>query len=111
MSKISFRDLIARMAATFDPQAAGNFAATIQLHATGKEPGNYYLHIANGSCTFHEGVADSPTATIHTPSEIWISIISGETNAALAYLQGKFRVEGDKGLLLKMQELFKRPDA
>ena len=109
MSKTSFRDLIERMAATFDPQAAGNLVATIQLRATGREPGNYYLHIEKGKCTFHEGVADSPTATIHTPSEVWIAIISGEMNAALAYLQGKFRVEGDKSLLLKMQDLFKRP--
>ncbi len=108
MSKVNFRDLIARMTATFDPKAAGNLAATIQLHATGKEPGDYYLHIENGKCTFNEGVAESPTATIHTPSEVWIAIISGEMNAAMAYLQGKFRVEGDKGLLLKMQELFKR---
>jgi putative sterol carrier protein len=109
MSRISFRDLIERMVATFDPQAAGNLVATIQLQATGKEPGNYYLHIENGKCTFHEGVADSPSATIHTPSEVWIAIIAGEMNAALAYLQGKFRVEGDKSLLLKMQDLFKRP--
>jgi putative sterol carrier protein len=108
MSKASFRDLIERMAATFDPKAAGNLVATIQLHATGSEPGNYYLHIENGKCTFNEGVANSPTATVHTPSEVWVAIISGEMNAALAYLQGKFRVEGDKGLLLKMQELFKR---
>ena len=109
MSKVSFRDLIERMVATFDPQAAGSLVATIQLQATGKEPGNYFLRIENGKCTFHDGVADLPTATIHTPSEVWIAIISGEMNAALAYLQGKFRVEGDKGLLLKMQDLFKRP--
>ena len=108
MSKVSFRDLMARMAATFDPEAAGNLVATIQLHATGKEPGDYYLHIENGKCTFNEGVADSPTATIHTPSEVWIAVVSGETNAALAYFQGMFRVEGDIGLLLKMQDLFKR---
>jgi len=108
MSRVGFRDLIEGMAATFDAQAAGNLVATIQLHATGKETGDYYLHIENGKCTFNEGVAHSPTATIHTPSEVWIAIISGEMNAALAYLQGKFSVEGDKGLLLKMQELFKR---
>ncbi len=108
MSEVSFRELMAKMAATFDPKAAGSLVATIQLHATGKEPGNYYLHFENGKCTFNEGVANSPTATIHASSEVWIAIILGEMNAALAYLQGKFRVEGDKGLLLKMQELFKR---
>jgi len=108
MNEASFRSLIANLTDGFDSETAGNLVATIQFHATGKEPGNYYLHIENGKCTFHEGVANSPTATIHTPSEVWIAIISGEMNAALAYLQGKFSVEGDKGLLLKMQELFKR---
>jgi len=108
MSKVSFRDLIAKMTTAFDFRAADNLAATIQFRVTGKEPGNYYLHIENDKCAFHEGVAESPTATIHTPSEVWIAITSGEMDAALAYIQGKFRVEGDKGLLLKMRELFKR---
>jgi putative sterol carrier protein len=108
MNAMSFRDRIANMATAFDFKAADNLVATIQFHATGKEPGNYYLHIENGKCTFHEGVANSPTATIHTPSEVWIAVSTGEMDGARAFMQGKFRVEGDLGLLMKMGELFKR---
>jgi len=108
MSKVSFRDLIANMTTAFDLKAADNLVATIQFRVTGQEPGNYYLHIENGKCTFHEGVANSPTATIHTPSEVWIAVSTGEMDGARAFMQGKFRVEGDLGLLMKMRELFKR---
>ena len=105
---MSFRDLIASMTNAFSFNAAGNLVATIQFHATGKEPGNYYLHIENGKCTFNEGVAKSPTVTIHTPSEVWIAISTGEMDGAQAFMQGKFRVEGDLRLLMKMRGLFKR---
>ncbi|HKZ93832.1 MAG TPA: SCP2 sterol-binding domain-containing protein [Candidatus Bathyarchaeia archaeon] len=108
MNRTTFRELIASMADVFDSKAAGDLSATVQFRASGKEPGDYYLSIENGKCTFHEGVANSPTATIHTPSEVWIAITSGEMDPALAYMRGKFRVEGDLGLLLKMREIFKR---
>jgi len=108
MNRISFRDLIANMTDLFDPKAAGNVSATIQFRASGKEPGDYYLHIENGECTFHVGIAKSPTVTIHTPSEVWVSINLGEMDGAQAFMQGKFRVEGDVGLMMRMRELFKR---
>jgi len=105
---MNLRDLIAHMTTAFDPNVAGNLVAIIQFHATGKEPGNYYLHIENGKCIFNEDVAESPTVTIHTPSEVWIAINTGEMDGAQAFMQGKFRVEGDLGLLMKMRDLFKR---
>ena len=104
---MSFRDSIAKMTKAFNSDAAGNLAATIQFDVTGNEPGSYYLHIENGKCTFKEGVVKSPTVTIHTPSEVWTAITSGEMDAFQAYMQGKFRVEGDFGLLMKMRDLFK----
>ena len=103
---MSFRNLIANMSRAFNSNAVGNFVAAIQFHAIGNEPGNYYLRIENGKCNFNEGVARPPTVTIHTPSEVWIAINEGEMDGAQAYMQGKFRVEGDFGLLMKMRELF-----
>jgi len=107
MSTISFRDLIARMTDVFDPTAAGSLVASIQFRASGKEPGDYYVHIKNGECMFKEGVSESPSATIHTPSEMWIAINLGEMDGAQAFMQGKFRV-GDFGPFVRMRDLFKR---
>jgi len=66
LSNISFRDRIDGMVDVFDPKAADNIVATIQFRASGKEPGDCYLYIKKGKCTFHEEVAQSPTATSHS---------------------------------------------
>jgi putative sterol carrier protein len=97
------------IAAAFDPNSVSNdFLADIQFKVSGEEPGNYYFHIENGKCTFHEGIAKSPKATINTPSEVWEAILRGEMNAQLAFFGRKFTVEGDLMLLIKLASLFKQ---
>ena len=100
------RLLLKGMAITFNAKAAGDLKATIQLQVTGKQPGNWFLSIEGGSCTFHEGNADSPTLTINTPSEVWLAIANGEMDGQQAFMQGKFTASGDIGLLMRMNDLF-----
>ena len=97
------------IAQAFDPSSVSNdFVADIQFNVNGEEPGNYYFHIEKGKCTLHEGIAESPKATINTPSEVWEAILRGEMNAQLAFFGRKFTVEGDLMLLLQLANLFKR---
>jgi putative sterol carrier protein len=97
------------IAKAFDPNLVSNdFVADIQFKVSGEEPGNYYFHIEKGKCTLHEGIAESPKATINTPSEVWEAILQGEMNPQLAFFGRKFTVEGDLMLLLQLANLFKR---
>jgi len=90
----------------FNPEAAGDLEAVVQFRVTGKEPGDYYLRIADGECQAYEGVHPSPTLTIHTPSEVWMAISKGELDGAQAMLEGKYHIEGDLGLLMRFERLF-----
>jgi putative sterol carrier protein len=94
------------MTTVFNPDVAGNLTADIQYRVTGSEPGTYYLHIANGECSFHEGDSPAPKLTIHTPSDVWLAISRGELDGQMAFMQGKYRAEGDFSLLMKMSQLF-----
>jgi putative sterol carrier protein len=94
------------MTTVFNPDVAGNLTADIQYRVTGSEPGSYYLHIANGECSFHEGDSPAPNLTIHTPSDVWLAISRGELDGQMAFMQGKYRAEGDFSLLMKMSQLF-----
>ena len=105
---LNCRDTIAGMPTTFNTEAAGDLTADIQFDVTGEEPGNYYLHIEGGQCTFHEGESPAPTMTIHTPSDVWLAISRGELDGQTAFMQEKYRVEGDFSLLMKMSQLFKQ---
>jgi len=107
MTTLNCHDTIAGMPTAFNAEAAGDLVADIQFDVTGEEPGTYYLHIENGECTFHEGTSPTPALTILTPSEIWLAVSRGEMDGQMAFMQQKYTVEGDFGLLMKMSQLFK----
>lgn len=106
MATYSMEDLFKVMATTFKSEAAGNLRATIQFVISGEEASTHHLVIENGTCTYHAGAAESPTLTINTPGQVWRDIAEGKLDGAKALMTGKFKVKGDMGLLMKLQQLF-----
>ncbi|MGB3863930.1 MAG: FAD-dependent oxidoreductase [Candidatus Aminicenantaceae bacterium] len=100
------REIIAGMPTTFNAEAAGDIVADIYYKVTGEEPGDYYLEIAKGTCTFHEGVPASPKLTIETPSEVWVAISTGKLDGQQAFMEQKYKASGDFSLLMKLNSLF-----
>ncbi len=98
------------MCLTFDPPAASGLDATIQFEVSGDEPGTYHLRIEISECTFHPALAESPTLVIRTPSEVWLRISQGELSGRDALMQGLYEVQGDPGLLMRMNSLFPSGD-
>ncbi len=100
------RLLLRGMAASFNPQAAGDLKATIQFEVTGRQTGDWFLSIESGKCTYHEGKANSPSLTIETPSEVWLAIANKEMDGQQAFMEGKYTVTGNMSLLMRMKTLF-----
>ncbi len=100
------RLLLKGMAITFDAQAAGALRASIQFEVSGKQPGNWFLSITDGKCTCSEGRAESPTLTVTTPSEVWLAVANKELDGQQAFMEGKYTVQGDISLLMRMKSLF-----
>ena len=100
------REIIAAMPSYLQPAEAADMVADVQFKLTGQEPGNYYLHIENGQCTFNEGESANPRTTVHCASEVWIAIISGTLDPFQAFMQGKLQMHGDLGLAMRLQRLF-----
>jgi putative sterol carrier protein len=105
------REVIQGMALVFNPGRAGDLRAVLQFHVTGDDPGAYHLHIADGRCTFHEGVASDATTTITTPPEVWLAVAQGELDGGRAMMEGLYTVSGDFGLMMQMEGLFSGADA
>ena len=106
VSRDTMRDIVAGMAMVFNPEAAGTLQAVIQFDVGGREPGQYYLRIAGGTCAAFEGTHPESALTIHTPSEVWLRISRGERDGARARMSGQYTVEGDLGLLMSFTQLF-----
>lgn len=107
-SSDTMRDLVAGMAYSLNPEAARGLQAIIQFDVTDEPPEHYYLDIDQGKCTAYEGEYADPKLTIRTPSEVWLAISRGEMAGAAALMAGKYRVEGDLGLLMRLGKLFVR---
>jgi multimeric flavodoxin WrbA/putative sterol carrier protein len=105
-SRDTMRDLIAGMATVFNPQAAGDLEAVIQFKVTSNGAGDYYLDIARGKCAAYEGRYPEPTMTINTPTDVWMAISRGELDGAAALMTGKYSVNGNLGLLMRLDKLF-----
>lgn len=101
------RDAIAGMPLAFNPQAAGNKNAVIYFKVSGVEPGDYYLTLQDGLCTFSEGIPAKANLTIETPSEIWLAISRGELSGQTALMKGKYKAKGDMSLMIRLGTIFK----
>lgn len=102
----TMRDLVSGMALAFNPGAAGDMRAAIQFEVTGDEAGQYYLDIAAGRCRAYEGRHPEPTLTIETPAGVWRDISTGKLDGAAGLITGKYKIQGQMSLLLRLHELF-----
>ncbi|BCV21289.1 NAD(P)H-dependent oxidoreductase [Moorella sp. Hama-1] len=103
------REAVLGMPAAFNPAAAGNLKAVLQISLSGEGGGDYHLVIAGGSCKAFEGRSVEATTTINAPADVWLRIARGELDGAAALMQGLYRVTGDFGLMMRMNELFSGP--
>ena len=98
--------LIEFMPLSFNAEAAGDLAATIQFCLSGEGGGVGYLEIESGRCTFHAGEVDQPTLTVESPSEVWTAIAQGRMNGAEAFINGDYQATGDLSVLMQLSTLF-----
>jgi len=104
----SCMELLRMMPLGFRPAAAAGLSAVYQFKVSGSEDFVAHLKIEDGKCTFHEGPADSPGVVIKTPADVWLAIARGEMDGQQAFMSGKYKVEGDLSLLMKLRQLFGR---
>jgi putative sterol carrier protein len=102
------RELLAMMPLAFNAPAAEGLTAVYQFEVQGDEAFVAHLRISEGACTCHEGPANKPNLTIKTPADVWLKISRGELNGQQAFMNGRYKVEGDMNLLLRMSRLFSR---
>jgi multimeric flavodoxin WrbA/putative sterol carrier protein len=103
---VSCHELLKRMPLGFRSEAAPGLNAVYQFEISGSETFNAYLTIAENRCTFHEGSQEKPDVLIKAPAEVWLAVSQGTMDGQSAFLSGKYRVEGNVGLLLKLKTLF-----
>jgi putative sterol carrier protein len=99
---MSAKELIQKMPAAFNPDAAGDLKATIQYQTANP----MYLVIDNGQCSAHEGAAPSADVTLTMEEDDLVALIKGELNGMTAFMTGKLQLDGDLMLAQRLPSLF-----
>lgn len=100
------KEIFATMSQAFKPDAAPGVNAVIQFSLTGDQAADYYAAIADGKCQVSEGKHESPTATLSMAGSDFMDLLSGKLNPQMAFMQGKLKLSGDMGLLMRFQNFF-----
>lgn len=105
----TIKELFETMPQAFKPDAAPGVEAVVQFSLSGDQAADYYVTIADGACKVDEGQHESPTATLTMDSSDYLDLISGKLNPQVAFMQGKLKLSGDMGLLMRFQSFFDLP--
>ena len=103
---LTVHEMVAAMPQAFKPAVAGDLAATYQFEISGAETFTAYIQIANGQASYHEGPAPKADVIVRAPADVWRAVMLGEVDGAQALMRGKYQVEGNMSLLLKLKAMF-----
>ena len=90
----------------FNPKESTVGKIILQFNFSAQVDGQCYFEITNNEIESVIGPAENPDLTIVTPFEVWMDILTGKADGAEMLMGGKYTVEGNTDLLLKIGELF-----
>jgi putative sterol carrier protein len=95
------------MPSYFVPAQAQNADGTVQYHLSGPQGGEWWLKIANGTCTTGKGTIANPSVTVNADAQEYVRILLGQESAETALAQGRLKVVGDVALAQRMVAAFR----
>lgn len=101
------QELKTKMPENFQSEAAGDLDAVLQFKLSGEKSGDFYAIIKDGKIDVAEGVHPNATTTFVAEGTDWLDLAQGRADGMSLFMQGKLSVDGDMGLAMRLQSLFK----
>jgi putative sterol carrier protein len=102
------KEIFDLMPSQLNPEAAKGMDVAIQFNLTGEGGGHYFVEVKDGICKTGEGDHPAPRMTTTIKAADYVDMVAGRLNPTTAFMNGKLKIQGDMGLAMKMQTLFKR---
>lgn len=100
-------DLFARMSDAIIPEKAKGVNAAIQIDLSGENGGVWVVKINDGTCDVLKEPVEDPDLTIAMDADDYVNLTRGKLNPMTAFMQGKIKIQGDMGLAMKFQSMFR----
>lgn len=95
----------------FNRQAAAERQVVVQFHLSGETSGSCYFTVRQDGVQAATGTSTSPDLTIESPFDVWMDIMTGKAEGPQMLMEGKYKVDGDLALMIKLFERQEEPVA
>ena len=94
------------MRRSFRADLAKGVHARYQWHLSGPAGGQWWIEVNDGTFRMERGEIGDPNVTFIATDRDWVSLSNGTLSGAWAYLTGRLKIRGDKGLARKLGQIF-----
>jgi putative sterol carrier protein len=94
------------MRKSFDSEKARGVNARYQFNLSGPTGGEWFVDVNDGKFEMSRGRIDHPDVTLVTSDKDWVALSNGDLSGTWAYLTGRLKIRGDRGLAKKLGEIF-----
>lgn len=91
-----------------NPQHIKDLSYVYEFHITDEENGVYQLHIDEGKAVYYEKAVEEPKLVMRMDKTHFLKLAHDDLNAAMAYMSGKLKIDGEISHALKFQSLIKK---
>lgn len=102
----SMESFLVLMQMGFNAEKAVNDNVVVQFDFSGNVEGSCSIAIRNGKLDADVAKAENPDLTIIAPFDVWMDVITRKLDGQQAFMENKWRVEGDMGRMEIFQRLF-----
>jgi len=106
MAYSTVNEIIEKMPAVFDANAAKGTNCVFQFNITGDDGGIWNFTVKDGTCELQEGTHAAPTVTLTMASTTWLSIVNKKMNAMQASMSGRLKTVGSMVIAQKIPVIF-----
>ena len=94
------------MRMSFQAAKAKGVHARYQWQLSGPDGGEWWIELNDGTCNMGKGKIENPNVTFVVSDKDWVALSNGKLAGTWAFLTGRLKIRGDKGLARKLDAIF-----
>ena len=94
------------MRESFVAEKAKGVHARYQFTFTGPDGGDWWIEVNDGKYKMARGKIENPDVTMLASDKDWVALSNGTLNGTWAFVTGRLKIRGDRGVAKKLGEVF-----
>jgi putative sterol carrier protein len=94
------------MRKSFRAEKAKGLKVRYQFNLNGPNGGDWFIDVNDGKFKMARGRIDNPNVTLITSDKDWVALSNRDLGGTWAFLSGRLKIRGDRGLAKKLGEIF-----